>query len=350
MDKAFYNSAYDISRRFNDVQSLLNTSPLGLAAAGVAADSVNRLLNILGNQRIPTSVAGVPTLQAQDLLLASTNIDLAPSSSGTGHSLTLGLLGNYRRTQPAAGRGSLLLSTPAHNGEADFWGANVSLMHTNYFWFGILTRTTLGYAGSGNSTEPYLRLPQGSVLVSSTLPDGSSAVKSLAFGGNPASSSLRNQTVQLNNQLTWYSSDNTHTLKLTSGLTRDAFANDVSSNLLGSFSFNSLADLEARTPSSFTRTLSMARQSGSQLTGAASFGDYWRPTPGVQLQYGVRVDANRFLSAPSFNQAVLDTFGLRNDAVPNRAVSESARRACSGTTAPRRRSRTRRDLPALRAP
>src|SRR5260370_1197811 len=47
MDKAFYNPAYDISRRFNDVQSLLNTSPLGLSAAGVAADSVDRLLNIL---------------------------------------------------------------------------------------------------------------------------------------------------------------------------------------------------------------------------------------------------------------------------------------------------------------
>ena len=54
-----------------------------------------------------------------------------------------------------------------------------------------------------------------------------------------------------------------------------------------------------------------------KLSGSASLGDYWRPTPGVQVQYGLRLDANRFLSTPAFNQELLDTFGLRNSAVPN---------------------------------
>ncbi|HEX4681614.1 MAG TPA: hypothetical protein VH277_02830, partial [Gemmatimonadaceae bacterium] len=51
----------------------------------------------------------------------------------------------------------------------------------------------------------------------------------------------------------------------------------------------------------------------------ASIGDYWRPKTSVQVQYGVRVDGNRFLATPAFNPVVLDSFGLRNDRVPNRA-------------------------------
>src|SRR5206468_3627004 len=138
----------------------------------------------------------------------------------------------------------------------------------------------------------------------------------LMFGGSPLETSFDVRTVQLNNQLSWYSADNRHTLKITSGLTRDAFRNDVSSNLQGSFAFTSLGDLEANRPSAFTRTLANRTESGSQLTGVLAVGDYWRPTLNVQVQYGVRVDANRFLSTPGFNQAVLDTFHLRNDVVP----------------------------------
>jgi hypothetical protein len=319
MDQRFYNTAYNVGRRFNDAQTLLNTSPVGLEAAGVAGDSVARLLGILRNQRVPASVARVPSLQAQDVVQASTNIDLMPSASGTGNSFTLGVAGNYQRLQPTGSGSGLLLTTPAHSGETDSWAVNVALLHSNYFWFGVLSKTTLGFASSGNSTEPYLRLPQGSVRVNSDLSDGSSAVKSLFFGGNPMLTSLSNRTIQLNNQLSWYSANNRHTLKLTSSLARDAFTSDVRSNRFGSFAFNSLGDLEAGKPNSFSRTLSRVTQSGSQITGTASLGDYWRPSVNVQVQYGVRVDANRFLAVPSFNRTVLDTFGLRNSVVPNRA-------------------------------
>ncbi|HTE47765.1 MAG TPA: carboxypeptidase-like regulatory domain-containing protein [Gemmatimonadaceae bacterium] len=317
-DKAFYNTAYNVGRRFSDVQSLINTSPFGLAAAGVSGDSVARLRSILGNQHIPATTSGVPSLQAQDVAQGSANIDVSPSSSGAGHAFTLGVLGNYQRTQPVS-RGGLLLSTPAHGGDASFWGVITALVHSNYFWSAVLSKTTLGFAASGNSSEPYEQLPEGSVRVSSTLPDGSASVKSLFFGGNSLLSSSSNRTVQLSNQLSWFSLDNKHTLKLTSSVSHDAFTSDLSPSLLGSFAFNSLADLDAGRASSYTRMLSQNTQSGAQLMGAASLGDYWRPSSGVQLQYGVRVDANRFLSTPALNHAVLDALGVGNSSVPNRA-------------------------------
>src|SRR5204862_1258416 len=127
------------------------------------------------------------------------------------------------------------------------------------------------------------------------------------------------ETVQLNNQLSWYSLDNTHTIRVTSSLARDAFTSDLGQRLSGSFTFNSLGALVAGTPASFTRTLSTTAQSGSQLAGSLALGDYWRPTPTVQVQYGLRLDGDRFLTTPALNPAVSATFGLRNDVVPDRA-------------------------------
>ncbi len=317
MDKMFYNGAYNVQRRFNDVHSLLNTNPAGLAAAGVAPDSAARLLRILGQQGIPLSVAAVPSLQSQDAAQLVTNVDWMPSASGAGHSFVFSAAGNYQRSQPVS-RGGLLLATPTHGGQTDFWGANLAAVHMNYFWFGILSKTTVGFAGSGTSTEPYVRMPEGSVRVSSSLPDGSASVKSLVFGGNSALSSLNNRTLQATNRLSWYTGDNRHTLRVATSIARDWFRSDASPSLLGTYSFNSLVDLEAGRASSFARTIAAATQSGAQITASASLGDYWRPSDGLQVQYGLRLDGNRFSTAPAFNAALNDSLGLRNDKVPNR--------------------------------
>ncbi|MDB4878521.1 MAG: hypothetical protein JWM41_4967 [Gemmatimonadetes bacterium] len=318
MDEIFYNAAYNVGRRFNDTQSLLNANALGLTAAGVSADSVARLVNILGQQRIPLSVGGTPGVQSQDIVQGLINFDVMPSASGTGHSFTFGIAGNYQRSQPVD-RSGLLFSTPSHSDATSFWGANASLVHMNYFWFGVLSKTTVGLAAQAIATDPFEQIPEGIVRVTSLLPGGGSSVKSLSFGGNALRSSSANQTVQINNQLSWYSLDNAHTIRLTSSLAHDAFTSDVGQRLFGSYTFNSLTDLAAGTPASFARTLSSAAQSGHQLAGSMALGDYWRPSPSVQVQYGARVDANRFLTEPAFNPAVSATFGLRNDRLPDRA-------------------------------
>ena len=126
-----------------------------------------------------------------------------------------------------------------------------------------------------------------------------------------------NRALQLNNQLSWYSDDNKHVIKITSSIAQDGFSDQATLNRLGTYSFNSLSDLAAARPSSFTRTLDPTMPRGSQLVGSASLGDYWRPSQNVQIQYGLRLDANRFLTRPSLNPMVMDSLGLRNDAVPN---------------------------------
>jgi hypothetical protein len=318
VDQVFYNVAYNVGRQLHDPQSLDDARPAGLSAAGVAPDSARRLLAFLAQRGIPARTRNVPDSPIQDVAQGVANFDVMPSASGTGHSFTLGTAFDYRRTEPVE-RGSPLLAMPDHGDDSRFWGANASLVHTNYFWFGILTKTTLGFAAQASDAAPYQHAPEGIVRVASDLPGGGSAVRSLSFGGNPLSTSASGNAVQATNQLSWFSLDNRHTIRLTSSIARDGFANASAQGAWGSFAFNSLADLSAGTPASYARTLSTAKQSGAQLVGAVAIGDYWRPAPDVQLQYGLRLDGNRFLQTPASNPAVLSTFGVENDVLPSRA-------------------------------
>ena len=315
-DRAFYNFAYNVGRQFSDVRTLLNTNPIGLTAAGVAPDSAARLAAILHGQQIPTE-AGGPSTRGRSFAQAAGNVDFTPSASGTGGSLTLAGAAAYQSTSPVS-PGGLLLSTPAHAGNATVWGTNLALTHSNYFGFGILSKTTIGLAAGVNEVSPYASVPDANVLVNSTLPDGSASVKRLQFGGGSTRSSQLTRTLQLNNQLSWYSEDNVHTFKLTLGAMHDAFRNEDSPGLLGTFAYNSLAELEAGRPASFTRTLGASKQSGAQLSGFASLSDSWRPTDNLQVQYGARVDGNRFLTLPKGNADLRAALGLDNTDLPSR--------------------------------
>ncbi|HTJ23418.1 MAG TPA: carboxypeptidase-like regulatory domain-containing protein [Gemmatimonadaceae bacterium] len=316
-DQSFYNASYSAQRTFADMLTLLNTSPTGLQAAGVAADSASRLLAILRSKGVPVSLDHGPTVRATDNLNYQANIDFTPSSSGTGNSLTLGMFGGYVHVQPTGGNVQTLTRTAAQTGEAHAWSTSASLMHSNYFWFGVLSQTTLGVAIQRQSQAPYLDYPTGAVRVASQLPDGTTSIKNLSFGGGAPPSEVANQAVQLSNQLQWFSVNNKHTIKITSSVSREHNTSDVNASL-GTFAFNSLADLEAGVPAAYSRTLSSIHFPSDQVTAAVSIGDAWRPSSKVQVQYGVRFDGNRFLLRPAFNPALRDTFAIRNDVAPNR--------------------------------
>ncbi len=317
VDKSFYNASYSAQRTFADMLTLLNTSPVGLQSAGVAGDSATRLLGILRSKGVPVTIPNGPSVRATDNLNYQANIDLTPSSSGTGNSLTLGVFGGYVHVQPTGGGVQMLTRTPAQTGEAHGWSTSASLQHSNYFWFGVLSQTTLGVAIQRQSAAPYLDYPTGTVRVASQLADGTTSIKNLSFGGGGPPSETANQAVQLLNSLQWFSTNNKHAIKITSSVSREHNTSDVSASP-GTWAFNSLADLQAGVPAAYSRTLSSIHFPSDQLTGAVSIGDAWRPSSKVQVQYGVRADGNRFLFRPSFNSAVSDAFGIRNDAVPNR--------------------------------
>jgi hypothetical protein len=315
-DKAFYNTAYNVARQFSDFQTLLNTDAAGLVGAGVSSDSAARLAAILRRRGAPMNAAGPPSIVARDAAQLSGNVDFSPSGSGGGHAFTVGGAANVNRTKPV-GRGSLVLAAPSHTGETSTWGANATVTHANYFSFGILTKTTLGIAASGGATSPYARIPEGLVRVTSALDDGTTSVQPLAFGGLSSESRQTTSAVQLTNSLSWFTADNAHSIKITSSMLRAAFTSTATPDAYGSYNYNSLADLDAGAPANYVRTLNAVPRAGSQLSGALSIGDSWRPTLGLQVQYGVRVDGNAFLTRPAANRALRDALGVDNTVVPS---------------------------------
>lgn len=314
-NQSFYNLAYQFGRRSSDLQSVLNTSSVGLLAAGMAPDSVARFLNILSRLSVPVSAAGVPNDRLSDQGSIFGGIDIAPASSRSGSSLSLSFNGSWNRLNPVTGQ---LTEVPAHSGDRVSWNGGTQVRHSTYFGFGALSETAISLSANRAAGDAYVNLPSGVVRVSSTLRDGTNGIKAVSFGGSPfLDNSSETSSMGFTNQLSWFSENNKHRVKLSTELRRDGFDVDQSSNLLGSYFFNSLGDLEAGRAGSFSRQLGRRVRRGNQVIGAVALGDSYRPTQRVQIQYGVRVDGNAFGAKPLRNAEVERLFGVRNDEVPN---------------------------------
>ena len=315
-NEAFYNVAYQLGRRSNDLQTLLNTSPLGLQTSGIASDSVARLRAAAQQLGIPVSIGNPASERIGDQGSVIGSIDLAPRASRAGSAYNLTFLGSWNRQSPVS---NLTSELPAHTGDRTNWNGALQFRHSTYFSFGILSETNVAFNASDAAITPYLLAPSALVRINSTFADGTNGVKSIGIGGNGAlDNATRNGSLGVSNQMSWFSEDNKHRLKLSTELRQDDYSINQRGNELGTFTFNSLADLEAGRPALFTRTLSPLARNGSQWVGAVSLGDSYRKSNTLQIQYGVRVDGNAYDSHPQANPQVAQTFGVRNDAVPNR--------------------------------
>ena len=314
-DASFYSLAYQFGRRANDLRSLLNTSAIGLQTSGVSPDSVARLLSILQRLGIPMVTNDLPSSRLGEQGSLYGNLDFAPQSSSTGQALGISFNGRWNQQTPAS---SLTNEVPAHSGDRTNWNGGLQARHNNYYGGLVLSETSFGLNRSRNYGNPYLDLPSGSVRINSEFPDGTSSIRTIAFGGSSnLNTDQTNTGTELTNQLSWFSASNKHRIKFTTELRRDAFRLNQQINTLGSFSFNSLADLDAQQPSSFSRQLSPRIRSGSQFIGGMSLGDSYKRTDNLQIQYGVRLDANHFSATPAFNPDLETVFGERNDRSPN---------------------------------
>jgi hypothetical protein len=315
-DKMFYSVSYQLGRRANDYQTLLTTDALGLKTAGVSIDSVDRLRTILGTQQIPLATRALNNDRIGDNGLVFGSVDLTSPSATSGRAINVAFNGSWTKTSPAGGSATEL---PAFGGDRKNWRYGVQGRHSNYFGIGILTETSAGINASKNYGDSYLDLPAGRVRVNSSFPDGSNGVQLLSFGGNPGlNTSQRSTGAAVQNQLSWFSANNKHRIKLTSELRHENADQLLAINTLGTFTYNSLADLEANTPASFSRALSPRERDINQIVGGISLGDSYRRSSNLQITYGARLDGTQYLSTPALNTSLDTLYGLRNDRLPNR--------------------------------
>ncbi len=315
IDKAFYNFSYSLGQTSNPLASLLDADSIGFVTAGISPDSVTRLINILKAQRIPLTSGGIGTARLTDNGGLSGSIDFAPPGSKTGDAYNITLVGNWSKFSPFSSPGTSEL--PAHGGDRTNWSGTVQLHHSTYFGFGILSESGFSLSASRSYVSPFVALPSATVLVSSLFPDGSDVSKNVSFGGNTAQNTSNYQTsVDITNMLSWFSENNKHRIKLASELRRDDYNLNQTTNTLGTFYYNSLGDVENNTPSLFTRTLSPQRQSGGQYIEGLALQDSYKATSTVQIQYGVRADANQYVNEATLNPLVQTLYGTPNNYQP----------------------------------
>lgn len=318
-DKWYYNASLDIARRVSDAPTLVEADASLFPLAGVASDSVNRLLGTLAALKIPASAAAAARQRTNDKLSFALRIDHAPylpqSFIANPRTWAVMALGNVNRS---AAQGISLTATPGRGATNTTGYGLVQAIYSAYVTDYSLSETRTGVFVSRQEGTPYLRLPSGSVLVSSLLPDGSLGATTLAFGGNAA---LGSDDTQWNwdtrTDYQWFARP-LHRMKFTAGSKVEGYRSQVVGNALGSYGYASLADLAANRPSSFTRTLGEPAREGTAWSGFASLGDQWRATPRLQVVYGARIEANRYLSVPAYNPALADALGVRTDAAPSR--------------------------------
>lgn len=313
LNKAFYNISYQVGRQSRPNQTLLSTSPLGFQTAGVASDSVNRFLGILDQRGVPRFGGPSRPNRLSDNGSVFGSFNITPPNSQSGASYGFNFNANWGQQSPVGGGVTSLLSS---SGDRTNWGGGVQGSHSAYLGM-LLSETNAGINVSRNYATPYLELPGGRVWVNSLLPNGASGVSTLSFGGSPGLfSNSRSVGGSVTNSLSWFDDGNKHRIKLATELQFNRTSQNQGSNLLGSFAFNSLADLEAGRPASFTRQLTAYARNSAQYTLGLSLGDTYRVTPDFQLQYGIRGESNLFSANPQFNAEIERVFGRRNDRIP----------------------------------
>jgi hypothetical protein len=311
MDKLYFATSLQGSRRIQDLQTLLNTDALALATVGISADSAARLQTLLSNFGIPTQIS--VSNRINDSYSGIGQIDW---TAGAGHNFTFTANASLRRSL-AAGLNSVR-QIPTNGGETQNWNTAIQARHSSYFWESFLNETSTALQLSRSSGDAYLSIPDANIRVASTFPDGTTgSVQTLVVGGNPGyPTDSKTLSWQTNNMINWISMDNKHRFQASQNVRLSRTETDNSRNRLGTYTYNSLEDFEAGRPASFTRSLTPRIRKGNDISLAFGFSDTYRPTPRLQFQYGPRIDVLRFNVAPAFNPEVEAAFGLRNDQVP----------------------------------
>lgn len=175
------------------------------------------------------------------------------------------------------------------------------------------------------ATSPYLSIPSAIVRVSDLLEPGDSlspvSVNTIYTGGNQSSNNSRQILWETNHSTSWMSWNGKHRLRLSSMIRFDQIKTSSISNENGTFTFLSLNDLENNNPSSFTRTLSPAKQLAAKSWSAAlALGDSWRPTGNLHIMYGLRSDIS-YLPIGKYDKTFTNAFETPTDKLVDNHIS-----------------------------
>ena len=253
-----------------------------------APDSAARFLSLLRSAGIPLDAADVPIVGRDRQRVVHRALRSHAVRSGT-RSAPRRRRGDSRRTASCRATGALATTptaTPAHGGKDVAGDRRRSKRSTPRISAATIspTRASSSVAHAAIERRRTSRCPTRACACESDFADAAGGVASLQFGGNGAArgrlaSSGRGRTAT---DVQFYASGTPrHRVKLSGDVRLDGYSQTVTPNSLGTFSYNSLADLAANTPASFTRTLNAPVRDGAEWNAFLAASDLWRISPSV---------------------------------------------------------------------
>ncbi|HVT39108.1 MAG TPA: carboxypeptidase-like regulatory domain-containing protein [Gemmatimonadaceae bacterium] len=310
-DKLNYNMSWQLGRRTTPLNTLLDADSSGLARLGLSPDSVQRFESIIREFGLPFTVGAVPPDRRSENGSLFGHFEFNPTNGGA---LNGTINGSFNRNSAQALSPRAL---PSYGGSSEGWNANVQGEWSHNVGSMFLNQLSVSTDVNGNNGNPFVPLPAGSVLVSALAPDGGTSLSSLNFGsGSGLNSASHGGSFDVSNTISWFNKSSRHRLKLEIDARTEWYQQLEAANERGTFTYNSLADLEAGRAASFVRRIGTQQRSGSGITSGASLTDTWRKTDRLQFQLGLRADGVHFLTAPNYNPEIDRLFGLRTDQTP----------------------------------
>jgi hypothetical protein len=310
-----YNVAVDVARNTSDPQTLINANADALLRSGVAPDSVARLIALASPLGLGLSNTGIPANREHQAIAWLGRLD------DTRDTLQTRALTSYLGYTRDGALGFGPLSAPSAAGERNERTLGGQLTWGRFYGPGgrVLSETRIAASGVHTEVTPYRQQPGATVLVRSTTPDASTDVSSLILGGGSSFASDQSRwTAEGANETIWNASGRRHRFKALLYGRADGEREQGVSNALGSFTFNSLADLAAGRPASFSRTLSQPERDGAVWNSAAAIAHRFAPSAFFSLLYGARVEADGFFDKPASNPALEQALGVQTGVAPNR--------------------------------
>ncbi|MEO8449857.1 MAG: carboxypeptidase-like regulatory domain-containing protein [Gemmatimonadota bacterium] len=295
---------------------LLDT-PSAENAAGVARDSLNRILSVLASKYGTTGaqIGKLPRSPTATSLFG--RVDWAISNR---HLLTFRQASSWW-TNPLSGGVDQPIAL--REARSDFESAEhqslVSLRST--FSSHAQHNLKLGFSSSKRELTPvYPGIPRGFVQTRSLLPNGSTGNATIQFGGNRlAPDRSREWQAQLGNELVLQRGNLLITFGTDNSLAR--LTTLIAEAQSGLFTFPSIAALDAGAPTRYQRTVPLSGVSPeSHLTELelGAFGQVeWKPNASFTALGGLRWDGTGILSTPARNQLLETTLNLRTDRRPS---------------------------------
>src|SRR5205807_2731619 len=128
------------------------------------------------------------------------------------------------------------------------------------------------------------------------------------FGGGGGVNRNRNTDWETVNEFSWIPGNGTHRMKIGQSIDYSWNKNYSSGSQYGSYTYQTLSDLVANKPSSYSLTLSSFERESKGATMGLWVGDEWAASKALNFQGGLRLDAAFPGTLPDYNPAVDQLF------------------------------------------